>query len=1773
MANCVNIKSKEFKALAKQSNINPIILAAKISLWQESYGLDNFPTLNEIINVEKEQLKINQLKIKQLRTQEIQEFEDNVADANSYIVKGKIDAKKVKASSNLTAKEIYAKYDKLISPLLEAVKKEELNFQPTTETEDVLKEMNSSFFTEAGRKISLENEQVFLDKEQEIVNRINKKYGLNLTKLFTLEFIKVPVLNKIGGNVFYRYAPIESVFKQIQGMQDLSQESITQNTYNGQIYNSKEDLNRDKNEGDQLSLFNPTTTVATNYSSVIDFKNVVLKEVEKRLKDAQQRSRTNKSAKLKQEVRELSTLKKKIDKDISDLINDPDIFERTMSIFNKDIAFMKSLIATPTLENLHLAQTYIDYFKSISNYSGTNIENTFIVDTSNPNLIDSDVRKELDKLTVDVQNAEGKMVQAKKDYLLEIIDDSDVLKTMFGNDAEEIRDIILAIDKNTKEQTQKDLDKFSKYILSADTSMGTKDLLGQLIVNVLKEKKASTKVEANQFIQAISNIEDKVKQELSKLGFGVTYFSKLPLLGKHISEVSYDLFYQKTSKGNKTGRLIGKFAHKWFHDVSRFLRNSIEEFDSAIANGDILKANQVLSEKYNWLNDRVDFIEIGKLPEVINNPNFSMFSQYFNQAESAQYSADLKAKIGEYEYRKLVQQQITFLEQYTYNLTEDLNELMQDHQVSSPAQLPIDVVHQYNISAKRKNPFEFIASHNSGQQGRVDYIIGQTGNQYQSLINYNTYIPKQQMQSYNAITNQVSTVDSGYYDANFNTVESNPTLLEFWETMSEATEWMNNNLNDANTPLSHNSMLRMEKSFVDVLLSKNTGILNKAIFLKKSTASFLKGLFTKPIRNISKSELDKVALRNIETLEGPVNNRFNTILMALSNALGTKITSSTNIDLNNLTPKALDIIQKVTELPINTLKAQYGDTFNVGVLREALTNQVMEEQTFNLPVMLRAYLDATGTYKAQKEALPMVNILKDLYEDIKAETPQTNKIVAKTQSAIAKYTGRKQAPNLQNKRVNAEQRMNYWVDKAVKNRGEDNMSDAQYYWGKLGKVFTAEEKLFLKQAKEYLKQLEDNLVTAEDAVTNFNPNAVTPTSKSLTELEEERDTIKNEIDHIQHIIDNTGHYFALSAVYDTVASRLTIFKGLAWNIKAQMMNRLQGLHSALIHDTGRFWTQGNIFPAMAFVNRKGARYIPGMHTYKQEVRKAKLLIEMLGILQDATNELDRAKNNSGLRGWTKKANPFYLTEYVEWHNQTPMVLAMLMDQYIESPTLKDEAGNAIKIPIFNSETKNIKLQGGGIYTMEYGFPAYNVEKGKLVLKSDFVSEENKNTWMNFSTKEGTAVYNKIDVALAQMNGDYRKDAAIYAKKGAFGRSMLTFKSWVGMNYYVRFARDTTSLNLGIKDFDGAYTGALKTGKTSVAGSVGIGAILGLGAIVAGGTAVVGAGIAAGVIGYGAWKAIKYKKATGEDAKTMLQLIAVGQALVKKGIGVPVNLVSGKNIVKAHTFNELNLSAEEKQNLHMIINEVTNLAIGMLLFIMYKSFFGDDEEKEPKTMIDPITGATVANPNFGKKKRTDLEQGINNLIENQLTEFLQSATLYTNPMTSWELFTSPASVDGWFKSGKDISEAFIKTFFTGPNLESGPNEGKNRILVAGVKGTLPGILGEYLLHEKDDEVTPYAFGFGNSMKTEYQKNDLIDYWYVSDYKKDRADFKTQRKEYKKERLKYWEKEYEPFLEKYKNDPFMLDALEKEMTNLAAQEVEAALPYPNRALYNDYQTKKE
>jgi hypothetical protein len=82
-----------------------------------------------------EDAKADAQKVETYRAQEIAEFRRDVENAESFIVNGRIDSKKVKASSNAKAKEIYDRYDKLITPLLPAAPAPEV--KPTSTKKSV----------------------------------------------------------------------------------------------------------------------------------------------------------------------------------------------------------------------------------------------------------------------------------------------------------------------------------------------------------------------------------------------------------------------------------------------------------------------------------------------------------------------------------------------------------------------------------------------------------------------------------------------------------------------------------------------------------------------------------------------------------------------------------------------------------------------------------------------------------------------------------------------------------------------------------------------------------------------------------------------------------------------------------------------------------------------------------------------------------------------------------------------------------------------------------------------------------------------------------------------------------------------------------------------------------------------------------------------------------------------------------------------------------------------------------------------------------------------------------------------------------------------------------------------------------------------------------------------------------------------------------------------------------------------------------------------------
>ena len=1472
--------------------------------------------------------------------------------------------------------------------------------------------------------------------------------------------------------------------------------------YNGEVFPSRADMEYAMQE-DFSFMPQSQDYIPTNYANLLIFKEMKLKKLEKRIADAQAERKFNNTPEVKELIASLNFRKGTLESEIYDLKNATESFESAMAIFNNDLSFIDSILSNdmPSLEELQYVEEMITYFDIISDYSINNKSNE-LVNTEDPNLIEPEVKEALDKLASKVLEHKTALFKAKEKYLIQTINQSEKIKSMFPNqEAEEIINELL--------RERKDIDLISMLFNTVDKDfLGNDSPLAQMIREELEKSRSKEKSRAATFIRRITEIQPKVKAKLIQMGYGISYGA----VNKIAGEVSYDIFYQKTKNGNKTGRLVGTYSDTWFKNLFTFLRNNTSEYNQARVEKDWEKANLVLAKKFDWINDNADFIDLGSIPEIVNNPAFGYFSKHFsNASEASAYKKQLIDTIGEVEYEKIVAKQTELLEDFIHFILNEQEVIKNTHGVSSMKDLPENVINSYNITVKRHDPFEMMKNFKQGEKGTVTHNYNKVEGKYQSHLKFNTFVPKKEITTVDIISGVTQTYESNYFDKDFETISKDKDLLEMWKVFSESAEYMNSALADSNTQLSHNSLLSMEKSFMDILFNKEMGGLSKLSRVGKETGQTLRDLVSTKERKESASNLLEVNKNNINTIDSKVKPEVERIRMELSTNLEKIVEYNSIVDLDKISPKAKEDFFNSLGIEEGVFESTFGREFPFGkTVREIVTDNTMNEQAFNLPLMMRAYLDTVSEYKAQKDSLGKITLFKGLYDNVKKNSTEhsVKTPIRKLALDIKKRIG---LSGVTDQRVQSLVRMENWVNKQVKGAEDPE------FWIKFSKNYTKEESDFKKEAEKYLELLNKRI---EEAV-----------------KDEDVESLLAEKTSIEAQLDSIGRIYNLGAFYNSVINRLSIFVGLGFSVTAPVFNRFQGFWSGMINDTGRYWTAGNFYEANAFINRKGLRYIPGMKSYKQEMRKTKLMMEKLNIIQDATNEMDRARRESGLTGVAKVLSPFYLTEYTEWHNQTPQILSMLMDYKIKS---KD---GSKEVQIFDGNS----------------FPAFSIENGQLVLKEEFATEENIATWQYFSNESSAENKSKMSSTIALLNGDYSKTGSTLIKSKHVGKTLMMYKTWFANQMFIRFAKEQRSASLGSESFEGAYIGGLRNKKTRVAATAGL--VTGIGVSTLVGLPLVAGGIiAGGLISYQGIQSFRKRKVDGENMEALRQLSYMGKSVVKKFIGIPINTVSGKNIIKQAEAGNLQISDKDIQNLQFIINEVTGLLWLTLFKLMIKSALSDDDEEEPKTL-----DGKQQNPYYYTNIKNEEQEKWYNLAENIITRLINESTLYINPNGLWETVKTPAGIDNWFNRVVEVSDGIIRKINGNDTLSSGPNAGESKLFNSLERTFIPGVFKEFTSGNFKD------LGFETYKRREWDKNEIMDNWFQSDYKKDRKALKSEKAARKKELTDYWNSELQVDKEK---DPAVKIELENIVNKLVKEELDATFNTDFMRLnYDEEQNKIE
>jgi hypothetical protein len=199
----------------------------KLSRPQEEVAVEEAPALET--PAVKGQKTENELKVEELRAQEQAELAEAIPNIEEYKVDGKVDESLITDPADLKAyKEIYGRYDKLITPLLEG--------------------------TEAEQVAPVETEQVEAPKAEVKSNKIENYNGI-----FSVKTTGIPNLDELlkddGYNYFYKGVSGEIVMMSPEEYLKKVRQDITKTDRDEGIYNEKKErINEGIDRGDKINM-------------------------------------------------------------------------------------------------------------------------------------------------------------------------------------------------------------------------------------------------------------------------------------------------------------------------------------------------------------------------------------------------------------------------------------------------------------------------------------------------------------------------------------------------------------------------------------------------------------------------------------------------------------------------------------------------------------------------------------------------------------------------------------------------------------------------------------------------------------------------------------------------------------------------------------------------------------------------------------------------------------------------------------------------------------------------------------------------------------------------------------------------------------------------------------------------------------------------------------------------------------------------------------------------------------------------------------------------------------------------------------------------------------------------------------------------------------------------------------------------------------------------------------------------------------------------------
>lgn len=1384
------------------------------------------------------------------------------------------------------------------------------------------------------------------------------------------------------------------------------------------VSNSPEEISYEFSEDDFVAFddiatnddsdvnFNPTqetdVDMVLDYDKLVKFKKNLLNTLNNRIANLKSfiSSLTDKG-KIKSNTKLLEELQERANVLDQEVYNEKNAGETSLQKLKfqaeRDLQRLDKLLnpnegLTDEYENLQEAKKILNFYKSLelvknkvdvnnnpfSVHPFFNIEE--ILGPDGKPIISDEIADVFNKIAAAFKEKETPYNNRQKALLEKIVNANPKVKEIIG--------------EKTYEQLMENLDDASwvdMMIMEANRGVFSKNgLIPQVALEIIQDNETESLSKHKRFEEKHNELLPKVREALRRLNKG--------LLGK-LKGVSYSIFFQQVLPGKTGNKIVNRFSQDYFDKLADVLYRFKESLLSAQGlsptelndEGDEVRKkaiNNAYENKQKWFRENTMMLDIRKLPEIASIfPEFEL--QY--QDDGGKHKAELIEQLGKIGYKEQVQKQIAELKKYIAWRDSIQEMFLEQRNVESIGDLSKDDLNELKRVLGIHNPFTAVNYFYNNEKLKID------GKYENSSMNYNITIPRKYaaealINAKGELTINQTGKETGFYDKNYAIIESDKDLKEYYDLISHRMQEVSEIFpEEIRKNLFSGSLTMIRKTVAEILNDPNIPLLKK---LSKALHQIYEGIKlgfgVNTDETINQDNLDvitnradpKVNASFLNNNKQAISDKYDVAKRKLNIELKKagiplQVNKYTEILTDALPYPVIKLLAEKLGIPANSsaFKAKFGEKIKVGdVLYKLTISEVVEENSIDLPKIVKYYSMMGAEYEARQKSLPLVSILKEHYNQIKTSLK-----------------------NGQTARTRANTQFESWFNRVILG----NTVEEKYG---VEKKSTLEK----KEAKDKVKTFfQGRLLSSQDEkmrrdinsiIDEMDKDIVDLTQQGTLEAQVKINKIVEEKDKLIKKREALGKRRSASALIDSLMSHVR-FLGLGYKLSSMVTNFLEGqIANMTIAATGDYFESKHYYRAMHIVkgstikNATLGKYSPN------GAKKARIFADRFDILQDSTNELQKASQKTAL-SYVDYVTPYTGNKRVEYLNQTPLMVAVMLDTEITGKSGK-------KSSLWNALTPD----------------------GKLI--PEFRTEENIQAWEQGLGEKAKEFKKKVSNAIVTAHGNYDKLRGIMAKETVAGKALLMFKTWIGSQLYQRLAIEQDDLSADAKGYKGRYRSHTKAS-----------AML-HGALIGG----VYAGVPGAVVG-GGFGLVLASYMGKTMSETEMQQGAIGvlkesafllKSLLRKSIGTPINFVTGRELIKEYSnYDKLvgeNFTERDKKNMKALIAEMSIQLSLLGLGLLVKQLLWDDDDEDE----DP------------KRKR-------HNLMMNYINQLQQSASSYIMIPSTFDTVFGRIALFDFAKNVTKVVTEFNEYQDENDISISGSNSGESKTLKALKKVTLPAIL--------------------------------------------------------------------------------------------------------------------